>query len=1112
MLLSSAVQGPGQELPTTLQILKKLVSVGSVTSRSDRLNIRDNTGIDFLIDTGSHISVLPITKTKPRPQPAKQILYAANNTEIATYGTVHLDTSLGLRRALPWNFTIADVDRAIIGCDFLDHYNILVDIRNKRLIDGETKLTAPANLATGLHVSILTLPTTTEPWLRELLDQFPEIATPRVQSKPASTQAQHVIISHGPPPTCRPRRLTGDKLHAAQIHFKTLMAQGIVRPSSSSYASPIHLVSKGNNQYRVTGDYRAVNHQTVPDSYPVPYLNDFQNILDGTTIYSKLDLLAAFHQIEMHPDSIPKTAVATPFGLFEYTRMPYGLRNASQTQQRIMNEIFRDLEFVFIFIDDFLIASKTPEEHRRHLEIVLGRLRDHGLALNLSKCEFAKTTIDFLGHTISAAGIKPMAEKVQVITDYPKPSTIASLKRFLGMINFYRRFLKGAATYLEQLDVLAITKRKNDPTPVAWTPAAEAAFSRAKEEIANATLLAHPSPNKQLYLHVDASDRAVGGALHQDSELGLQPLGFFSKRLSETKQRYSTYDRELEAIFQGVRHFKEDIEGRNVITYTDHKPLTFAMTKSDKCTNQRQARQLELISQYCTDIRHIPGEENFTADALSRIESITAAHPVSQAELAEAQKGDDELKEYLQGKKQSSMKLENIDDAFGTVLTCDTTTNRPRPFVPVNLRQRIIGQLHAGAHPGVAATTRLVSTNFIWPNMSDECKYYVNHCMPCQKSKVSKHTRAPLHTPVPPNGRFRELNVDIIGPYPVSQGNRFCLTVIDRFSRWPAAIPMVDATASSVSKALLEGWIQHCGVPQKITTDRGRQFESTLFKELNQALGTTHLVTTAYRPQANGMIERWHRTLKGAIKCLTETDWALAVPLVVLALRNTLKEDLQATPAELVYGESLKIPGSYFDETTLQPTSEFVQQMQHHFANIRVPDTRHHALQKIFVPRQLATCNWILLRTDAVRRPFQPPYEGPYKVIARNDRTLIILKKGKKETVSLDRTKPALVYEEKEEESDNPNVTTNQLRNPDPDTTTTYTFPTTIPGTIIEPAPAAHPEPVRNRLVRIREPPPSRIPVMRPRPPARPATTSSASSTRTTRSGRAVRRPTFHYH
>ena len=187
---------------------------------------------------------------------------------------------------------------------------------------------------------------------------------------------------------------------------------------------------------------------------------------------------------------------------------------------------------------------------------------------------------------------------------------------------------------------------------------------------------------------------------------------------------------------------------------------------------------------------------------------------------------------------------------------------------------------------------RLVKDNFAWPRMDKDIKTFVRECIPCQRSKVHRHTTSPLIKPTPPNARFQVLHMDIIGPYPPFPGYQYCFTIVDRFTRWPAAIPMEQATADHCTKAFINGWVQFFGVPERIITDQGRQFESRLFNDLNALLGTRHLRTTAYRPQANGLVERFHRTLKSSIKCLTETDWSSALPMVLLGLRATLKEDI----------------------------------------------------------------------------------------------------------------------------------------------------------------------------------------------------------------------------
>ena len=251
--------------------------------------------------------------------------------------------------------------------------------------------------------------------------------------------------------------------------------------------------------------------------------------------------------------------------------------------------------------------------------------------------------------------------------------------------------------------------------------------------------------------------------------------------------------------------------------------------------------------------------------------------------------------------------------------------------------------------------------------MDKDIKTFVRECIPCQRSKVHRHTISPLIKPTPPNARFQVLHMDIIGPYPPSQGYQH---IVDRITRWPAAIFMEQAPADHCMKAFINGWVQFFGVPKRIITDQGRQFESRLFNDLNALLGTRHLRTTAYRPQANGLVERFHRTLKSSIKCLTETDWSSALPMVLLGLRATLKEDINATAAEMVYGQNLQLPGAFFDATESPTEAQLVQDLRHHCQLLRPSETAHHDQPRIFVPKSLAECDWVFLCTDSQRRPF----------------------------------------------------------------------------------------------------------------------------------------------
>jgi len=380
-----------------------------------------------------------------------------------------------------------------------------------------------------------------------------------------------------------------------------LLELGIIEESESPWGSPVHLVSKPGGNWRITCDYRALNCQTVADSYSLPLLTDFANDMAGSRIFSSLDLFKGYHQIEIAPEDQCKSVMVTPIGSYKYKRMSMGLRNASQSFQRLMNKVLRGIPNIFVYVDDILVHSHTPEEHLEHLQAVFQRLKENGLVLNRDKCVFGAQSLQFLGHSISAEGIRPLPWKIQAIRDFSLPSTQRQLKRFLGMINFYRPHLQHASEFMAPLDRM-LSGKKNSKRKLTWDQNGIDAFERLKDALINLATLSFPVRNAKTILVCDASDVAVGAALNQVIDGESRPLGFFSKTLNKAQRNYSTFDRELLAIYLAVKHFAYFLQDRSFRILTDHQPLTYAMKRNfDDCAGRR-LRHLQYISEFTSDL------------------------------------------------------------------------------------------------------------------------------------------------------------------------------------------------------------------------------------------------------------------------------------------------------------------------------------------------------------------------------------------------------------------------------------------------------------------------------------------------------------------------------
>ena len=362
----------------------------------------------------------------------------------------------------------------------------------------------------------------------------------------------------------------------------------------------------------------------------------------------------------------------------------------------------------------------------------------------------------------------------------------------------------------------------------------------------------------------------------------------------------------------------------------------------------------------------------------------------------------------------SSLQLEKVPLALsdGVSITCDMSTGVQRPYVPESFRRAIFDSLHSLSHPGIRATQRLVTSRFVWPSINTDVRKWARSCLQCQRAKIHRHTTAPLATFVTPDARFDRVHVDLVGPLPPSNGCVYLLTCVDRFTRWPEAIPIPESTAETVARAFIQTWISRFGVPSTVTTDRGRQFESHLWRAFTQLLGTKHIRTTSYHPMANGLVERFHRQLKSALKASPHPDhWTEMLPMVLLGIRTSLKEDFNCTAAELVYGTSLRLPGEFFvPQVNVDGDTDhanYVTRLKDTMGVLRSTPPRQPSTRRSHIDNSLSSASHVFVRHDAVRKPLQQPYDGPYRVLDRSSKFYTLDLKGRKDTVSIDRLKPA---------------------------------------------------------------------------------------------------------
>ena len=447
--------------------------------------------------------------------------------------------------------------------------------------------------------------------LYDLLSQFPSL----FNDKPGKTQliVHNITLQTGTKPIkMAPYRVNPEKAELIRQELKVMQAMGVIEDSSSPWGSPVVLIPKPDGTIRFCVDYRKLNDKTVPDAHPLPRIDDLVDKIGSAKYLTKIDLSRGYWQVPLDPESIPVSAFVTPFGHFQWRYMPFGLRNAPATFQRLVWKVLHGLEsFTGAYLDDIIIFSKSWQDHLRHIRIVFQRLQTAGLTLKKSKCTFATASVDYLGHNVGLGRVQPRQAKVQALLDFPRPANRKQLQSYLGLAGYYRRYIRHFA-----MIAAALTDMLSKGKSFEWTPQAESAFLEIKSRLSSGPVLKPPDFQRQFCIGVDASDVAIGACLFQTYNGIEHPICYYSKRLSPCQRRYSTVEKEAFALLMAVRVFRVYFGFTPVIVYSDHSPLQFIKRMAEH--NDKLLRYSLELQQYNIVVKHRPGKQNVIPDILSR--------------------------------------------------------------------------------------------------------------------------------------------------------------------------------------------------------------------------------------------------------------------------------------------------------------------------------------------------------------------------------------------------------------------------------------------------------------------------------------------------------------